>query len=370
MGDAAIGIDFAVPNGIYIYGSWIRSVAGDHRELADALIFEDREDLGETRMHALTPVVRVAQSASDPMPPWTNYLRRDSIHLWRCWREEGELVATALRDGSIVAPDPDALVPGAAPPPVTPVRTEIGASATLIRPSLSVESGELDVYCMLNAAQIGLVRFSISPELEMKAQGVIGRWPAPENVVGAWAFLTPAGLGSRRRVLLVSQSKAGVVVHLLDFGSGGESPQRWEFELPGKFVPGKLTPEAHADDDGSTLAHLLLASKAGGTALELFRVRFPARVGGAPELSRLGSADVKVAPVAAIVMAQTTDAPRPAVDWLVLRADGAIWHNHTEDRPMRPRGIPIMPLQAVRRRNAAYVLCTNPVEGLYLDSMQ
>lgn len=347
MNSLALGIDFGLPLAPIMYGLWLRPTREGRLDVVDVPFRESRDDLGETRPFGFNVVARAADNASRPFSPWANYPRRDSIHLWRGWREEGDLVTLPYAGQD-------------------PQRLEIGAAAVTVHPTLTVESGELDVFFMPSPAKLALARFMP----DAGSPRVLGPWPIMAPVVGATALLTPVALGSRRRVLTLSQQETVAIVQLRDFGSGDEGPLLWEAQLDGLYVVPGSRPAMTIDADGSTRVFFLVSKELGSPSMSVATVTFPARPGGAPMLAFEACAPLPMPAIASAVVTQSLDVPRPRVDFIALLPDGSVFHSGTDEEPMRPDGIPAVPLEAVARRNCTYYGCANPARGMFLETLR
>ena len=56
-------------------------------------------------------------------------------------------------------------------------------------------------------------------------------------------------------------------------------------------------------------------------------------------------------------------------DWVALLSDGSIFHSMSGDKPMRPRGKPVTPLNLVSLSQTIYMLTMN-VDGPNLEALR
>jgi hypothetical protein len=175
--------------------------------------------------------------------------------------------------------------------------------------------------------------------------------------------------GSLRRAALIFKEEDGVSVQVFDVGSGSAPGSLATLRIPGHHpVPG-CDPGLRIDDQGSTHISLLLSTAPDSTELVVADATLDAAKQwvSPPKLEK--ARKLPAQPVTGGITFQSrTDRPMRR-DWAVLLPDGSVVHSLSQDRPMRPQGKPVTPLQMVARSQATYLL-TLRLEGPYLEMLR
>lgn len=350
---ASLGIDFGVPFAINLWVAAVLPAPDGQLQLCDIVYHEDRPDLGVVKLVSRKTARAVPKGATKLFVPWTNYDRMDSLWLWRGWIDGANLCGL--------------------PQPSDPLlRIPLGAEPSqLIRPALSTTTGEMDVPLIgAGGKELLLARFLPGREGQAASGSVLWRIPIAEPPVASRAALGPAASGSQRRLVLMLQKENGVTLHLLDITGGRKPASTVTIDIPKVFALPNSEPGIRIDDKGATHISVLLSSGPDFKDLSTADVSFPPG-GGPPALSpKIVNVRSKLdaPPVAAGITYEARPDRPMRRDWVVLLADGTLVHSQSNDKPMRPRGVPVTPLDLVAMSRATYIL-TIQADGPNLEAL-
>jgi hypothetical protein len=275
-----------------------------------------------------------------------------SLWLWHAWSHGEQLFAVARAGG-------------------TPGAVQLGGTPSqVIRPALTVASGELDVLLVTSGGkELAMARFA-RPAGDRAPQGsILWHAPLPGKPVVGRAVLGAAHAHSPRRVLLVYQEKDAAVCHLLDLADGRQPAAPLVARVPGAIVLPGGQPGLYIDDRGDTHAGLLLLADAAGTELLVVDAVFPAAGGLVPQ-PKVTKARKLPRPAVAGAVAFQARADRPMRrDWAVLLMDGSVSHSQSEAKPMRPTRLTITPMELLVQSQATYLLTAGP-DGPWLEALR
>ncbi len=351
MSTASLGVDFGVLHAINLWAAFAAPAPGGRMQLRDLVFHEERPDLGEIELVSDEASVSLPAAVIDVFMPQTNYDRMDSLYLWRGWFEGPTVCALA---------DPKA----------PPVRVTLeGPGMRLVRPALSVESGEMQVPVLgAGGRQLVLVRFQMPAGGSPAGGEVVWTLPLDRPAAGACASLGPATTGSLKKVAILSKEEGGVSLQVIDLPERGKPGKPARLELKGfEPVPGGH-PGMFIDVKGSAHVSAIIAKEGSPKELSVIDVRFPATPEGGIEQSVKSIREIASLPVAAGVSWQS-HADRPLRrDWAVLLKNGKVLSSQTENPPMALEGVPVVPLELVSRSQCTYLLTTGPA-GPLLESL-
>jgi len=352
MSTAALGLDFAVFGAINLWVGSLNSDTSGQQDLVSYIFHESRPDLGEVNVISQRVIVKVPGQGTDVFLPWSNYHRMGSLWFWQGWREGTNLCA------STHPAQPVLRIALEAPP------------ANLIGPSLTVASGEFDVFFISAGGQeLGLARF-LPPKRDTPGSGsVLWRWPLPQKPIAACAALGSAKLGSPRQIVLVMKETEGLSLLLLDLADGRQPQHPVKIQIP-KYhaIPG-AQPALRIDDEGTSHISLLVAADSAFQDLSVVDVSVPNGDAAASEPQVSHVRKLTQTPVAVGITFQARPDRPMRCDWAVLLPDGTIAHNHSQDSTMRPRGKPVTPLQMVAMSQATYILTIGD-DGPMLETLR
>lgn len=337
---AGIGVDVGTGSGRAVRIAWLGS-SKERQTIGSALVQEKRPDLGESQTQAIRSLRAVGPGAKEPMMPWTNRDRSETLISWLAWLENSRLMAWTRTE----AP---------------PQEFDLGESH-LIAPVLQTPGGELNAVTLsADGAGISLVRFGPEP-------AVIAEATLPVRVSSGRAVLGPEP-ASRSHVILVGQQGNAVIMHHWVADAKSTGPVR-TIKIPNASLPASSQPALRVDEKGRTHAAVLLSRDQGGST-SVLRAVFPRDE--SPEV------DAKVTPLPALPgkiksSVAAFDVSGPTVSdpfWVVELNSGELIHSNNPSvrQPMGPNLA--QPIQFLRRSQASYVLMVDPVKGPSLVSLQ
>lgn len=339
MSIAALGIDFGVLNALNLWVACLVPVKDNQAQLVSFVFHEERPDVGEIKLVSREVAGTVPHGATEVLLPWCNYSRMRSLWLWHGWVEGANLCALTS------ASAPLARLSLNAPP------------ARLVRPPLAVSSGEFELpYVSAGGRELALARFVPGPDGGAPSGSIPWHVPLPGAVAAAGAALGPVKAGSPRRAVLAFQDKENVTLELLDLASGRPPPGRSNAKLsPFYILPGSEI-GVRIDETGTTYVSLVVSSTPDFLDISIVDAVFPAggdktvvpRVEAGPKLA--------VPPVAAAITFQSRPDRPMRRDWAVLLSNGSLVHNKSAQKPMRPQGKPVTPLELVALSQTTYLL--------------
>lgn len=349
---ASLGIDICVLNATNLWVAYARPDEAERLELVSVVFQEDHGDLGEVEIISTQSVGKLPSQVDQLLVPWTNYHRVESLWLWHAWLAGDQLFARASSLGAAASVALN------------------GKPSRLIRPALSVASGDLDLFFVSREGkELGLARFRPGDGDRASEGAVAWRVGLTGPPVAARAALGPANQGSPRVVLLATPNEEELQLRLFVIGSGERPGRPTVARAPGVIpIPGS-EPGLRIDEKGDTHASLLVTTDAAGLELAIIDAVFPAD-GAAPALPKMTPLRTLSVPAMAGSVAYQADPDSPMRrDWAVLLANGSILHNMSEDALMQPRGVPAVPLDLVALSEATYLLASG-VEGPILEALR
>jgi hypothetical protein len=309
--------------------------APDQR-LYQAILREDRPDLGEVGLAKMISVAPADQKATALIGPWANHNRMESL-LNRFGWQAGAILGIEGLAGS----------PGLRfTLPETP--------SQLVRPALMSDSGDVDVLALsANRSSLSMIRFPIArPGAEAR---MLWTLPLPSPPAGVRAAIGPRAAGARRvAILVIPDGSNGSRMALVDGGVDQAQPAVREVVLPDATpLPGG-EPALMMAPDGTIHASAMFVEDAKQRKVFVADIKWPAGSGqGTP--TRGKSFKLPGATRSAqITYSVTSKSPRR--EWLVLLQDGSVVFSGSPSRPRKVDGSPAIPLDLVAMSQMTYLL--------------
>lgn len=240
-----------------LHASFVHAGAGG-AVIVDALLVEDRPDLGELRRASLEPRRTVAAGVVEVLAPWCNVDRMTAIAAWRAWLEGGALTA----DDSPLGP---------------PVAVPLPPGASLLPPAWQDPSEALDVLVLeADRRRLQLARFTSHGPPTPPTGALVWRSDDREAIVTARLALGPSEQGSLRRIIAVEVHGDDLHVSCFAAQPGGSAAPIGTLVLPKLDpVPGQSV-ALRVMPDGRTKAWMLVDAKDPGWQVYLTHVVFDA----------------------------------------------------------------------------------------------
>lgn len=267
----SVGIDVKQEPPADLYASFVQAGA-DACSIYDAVITEDRPDLGELERAAFEPrrTIPTAQAGGRldaVLVPWHNDERMMAMATWRVWlASEPEAGGTK-----------DVLV-GDDSPLGAPVGLPLPAGAMLVPPVWQDPSEALDVLVLeADRRRMQLARFTSHGPPAPPSGALVWRSDARGSIAGARLTVGPAALGSPRRVIALEAAAEGLVVSHYQVEPGGSGSPTDSLvlpqvnALPGRSLALRVTPRGH------TRAWLLVDAMIEGWQVYLAHMEFDAQ---------------------------------------------------------------------------------------------
>ncbi len=329
----ALNIDDGFQKSLPIRVSCLARLPGGAGRLYQAILHEDRPDLGEVDLMTLVPLADLPAAAGEVLGVWTRHDRMDSLLNRFVWRAEGQLGVEGL------AGTPGQQLAGAALPP------------RLLAPALMADNGELDLFGLdAEGRQLQLLRFP--------ARGDARSWPARAvggQVLAGRAAIGPRAGGNRRvAALLVDEGGEQLSLQLVEAAADGPGRQRG-VKLGKAFAMPDTGLAVSVEADGSVRVAVPLADDAARRKLALADAVFPP--GDAPAtVQRSAGPQLPLAARSAVAAHAVTAGTRRR-DWLVLLQDGRVlFSGSNKNRPRPLNGVPVLPLQLLPMSRHSYLL--------------
>ncbi|MCX4240636.1 hypothetical protein [Paraliomyxa miuraensis] len=242
-------------------GLWVSFVHAGREPPAiyDALVLEDRPDLGELQRHDLVHRRDVAAGVEAVHVPWHHDDRMAALAAWRTWMQGGSLV---VDDSPLGVPMALPLSPGSSV--VTPVWQDAREQLDVLVRAPSPGGGQ----------QLELVRFGSHGPPAPPTGAVVWRSEPRGSIATARLALGPVSGGSLRRAVAVESRGDDLVLSCFAVEAGGPGAPIAEVTLPQvNPVPGlglvlRVTPE------GRTRVWVLADAKHQGWQVYLGRMEF------------------------------------------------------------------------------------------------
>lgn len=303
---ASVGVD--VPQGPPA-GLWVSfvQVGSDPPAIYDALLLEDRPDLGELERHDLVQRRHVSPGVAAVHVPWHHDDRMMAMAAWRAWMQGEALVADDSPLGQ-------------------PLLLPLPAGTTVLPPVWQDAREQLDVLLRSpDGRRLELARFSSHGPPTPPSGAVVWRSEARGPIVAARLALGPESGGSLRRVVAVEThgDDLRLSCFAVDPGSTHTGSPIAEVTLPrvdpvpGRCLAVRVTPEGH------TRAWVLADAKQDDWQVYLGRVAFD--VDG-----RLVSAPEKLRPLVGLpsrLLEAAIELVQPATE-----PEEVVWALRTDDR--------------------------------------
>jgi hypothetical protein len=309
-------------------------LVGDH--LYQAIIREERPDLGEIFLAKLVPVARADPNATAVFGPWTNHNRLDSLLNRFGWQAGAVLTVEGL------AGSPALKFTFPTPP------------QRLIRPAVMPESGEVDVLALTGDGKtLQLVRFPIArPGAEAKLQWSL---QLPAVPVGARATLAPKTGGARRAAVLVSPDSGGVRMTLVEADPADAAPDVRSVAIDGAVLLPDSQPAITIAPDGKIRASAIFAEDPSMRRMFVADVTWPSGTGEGT-VAKAAAGRLPGPPRAAAVAYSVASRPATRRDWLVLLRDGTVIFSGSPTRPRQLDGSLMLPLDLLGMSQMTYLL--------------
>jgi len=306
-----------------------------HR-LYQAIIREERPDLGEISLAKLVPVAPADPKTTAVFGPWTNHNRLDSLLNRFGWQAGAVLGVEGL------AGSPSLKFTFLTPP------------QRLIRPAVMPESGEVDVLALAGDGKtLQLVRFPIArPGAEAKLQWSL---QLPAVPVGARATLAPKTAGARRAAVLVSPEAGGARMTLVEADPADATPKTRSVVVTGAVLLPDSEPAITIAPDGKTRASAIFAEDSGMRRMFVADVTWPTGPGEGT-VARASAGRLPGPPRAAAVTYSVTSRAAARRDWLVLLRDGTAIFSGSPTRPRQLDGSLMLPLDLLGMSQMTYLL--------------
>lgn len=270
----------------------------------DALVVEDRPDLGELERASLGPRRTVAPGVGAVLVPWCNVDRMTAIAAWRAWQDGGALVGDDSPLGQ-------------------PVSLALPSGASVLPPAWQGPSEALDVLVLeADRRRLALARFESHGPPTPPTAALAWRSDAREPIVAARLAVGPAAAGSVRRAIALEAHGEDLLVSCfaVEPGAGGAPIGRLLLPkvepVPGLGLALRVTPDAH------TKVWLLVDAKRPGAQVYMAHAIFDAGgklVGGGDRFAPLVALDVPLVE-AALELALPEDRGPEELVW-ALRTD-------------------------------------------------
>lgn len=314
------------------------------RDLYQAILREDRPDLGEVSLAKMVPLAVADPQATTVFGPWTNHDRLDSM-LNRFGWQAGAVLGV---EGLASTPSMRFTLPS------TPKQ--------IVRPALMPESGELDVFAIgADGKTLELVRFPTA----RTGAGATRQWSVqlPESPLGARAALGPGtGNTGRRASVLVLPTAGGVSMMLVESDAVDVPPRTRSVLVPGAVPLPDSEPAVTVGPDGTIRASALFAEETAFRRVFVADVTWPP---GASDgtVAKTNAGRLPSPPRSAAVTFSVTRRPPDRRDWVVLLRDGTVVFSGSPGRPRRLNGSLLLPLDLVAMSRMTYLL-TLDAQGL------
>ena len=306
-----------------------------HR-LYQAILREERPDLGEVSLAKLIAVAPADSKATAVFGPWANHNRLDSL-LNRFGWQAGALLGV---EGLAGSPALRFTLPS------VPQR--------LIRPAVMPDSGEVDVLALsADGKTLQLVRFPIArPGAEAKLQWSL---QLPASPIGARATLGSRAAGARRAAVLVFPETGGARMMLVEADAADTSPKTRSVVVEGAAPLPDSEPAISIGPDGKIRASALFGEDPGLRRMFVAEVTWPSGPGEGT-VARAGAGRLPSAPRSAAVTYSVTRRPADRREWLVLLRDGTVVFSGSPNRPRQLDGALMLPLDLLAMSRMTYLL--------------
>jgi hypothetical protein len=304
--------------------------------LYQAIVREERPDLGETSLAKLVSVAAADPHTTAVFGPWTNHNRLDSLLNRFGWQAGAVLGVEGIAGGASLK----------FTFPTQPFR--------LIRPAVMPESGEVDVFALAGDGKtLDLVRFPIARAgAEAKLQWSLQLAAVP---VGARATLAPKVAGARRAAVLVSADPGGARMTLVEADQADTTPKTRSVVVTGAVLLPDSEPAITIGPDGKTRASAIFAEDPDLRRMFVADVAWPTGPGEGV-VARAGAGRLPNPPRAAAVTYSVTSRPAARRDWLVLLRDGTVIFSGSPTRPRQIDGSLLLPLDLLAMSEMTYLL--------------
>lgn len=348
---AAIAVDVGVSSDRVLRAAFLRE-SPPGRTLEESFMYEARPDLGEINYKRTRSVGTAGAEAREPFCPWTNYDRASELWSWDGWREGSALLA----------------LPGGA---TQPQRIDLGSrSARLIRPALMSDKGTLDVAIIsADGGKLEMIRFRSPDAPQPGPAAVVWSVALPSPAVAARWTLGSIAKGSVRRLVVTTQEKDGLAMHMLDAGDGTKTNPLRTVTLAKAYALREAEPAIRVDDDGATHAAVICALNEERTEFGVVDAVFPA------DPAAKGTIAATTIKNIGADFARATTAYRVATmgpmtrEWLIQFHTGEITFSEAPDARTSLPAPPAFPLQLLRMSETTYVLLIHPKDGVILHSL-
>ncbi|HVS70489.1 MAG TPA: hypothetical protein VHQ47_04460 [Phycisphaerae bacterium] len=338
---AALGLDLIL-NSLNLWVFALRPPKEGRADLASILLHEERPDLGELKTVSDEVFASIAGDVQDILVPHANYSRMESLWLWFGWTQSNQLLAKTSSISPVAAVQAD-------------------SRPVLVHPPMTVSTGEFDiVFTGEQGRDLQFARFVPGQDGATPKGSILWKIPLAAKPVVTRAALGPVRAKSPRRVLLGFQEKEGVALHLYDLADGKQPGPPVIAHIPNEFLLPNQQPALRVDDDGNTQAAVLLANPATPTNLSLADIVFPASPQNPPQVKPGAAKKLSAKPLAAALTYTILPNYPQRRDWAVLMINGKIVNSLADNEPMKPFGIPVVPLQLAAMSRATYFLTQLP----------
>jgi hypothetical protein len=310
--------------------------APPNQRLYQAILREDRPDLGEVGLAKMISVAPADPKATALIGPWANHNRMESL-LNRFGWQAGAVLGIEGLAGS---------------PGLRFTLPEI--PSPLIRPALMSDSGDVDVIVLrANAGSLAMIRFPIA-RAGAEAR-IVWTLPLAAPPVAARAAIGPRSAGSRRNaILIVPDGSTGSKMILVESGGDQATPVLREGVLPDATPLPGAEPAIMVDSDGTIHASAIFVEGANQRNVFVADIKWPPGSGAASP-SRGKTFKLPGTPRSAQVTYSVTS-KSPRREWLVLLQDGSVVFSGSPNRPRKVDGSPALPLDLVAMSQMTYLL--------------
>jgi hypothetical protein len=303
-----------------------------HRMLYQAFFSEGRPDLGEIRLRNLVGAPPAPARAETTLAAATNFVRASLFFSRYGWSGGG---AIGFEDS----------------PKGVSVAFDLGG-ATVVRPALMTETGDVDVY-LLRGADFRLRRFPRGSNDSRE----IARGTLPGTPTAACAAL------GQHSSALITAAQIGNDVHVIvnELGKPAKTLVVTNADLPRSSRPAA----AYDHDGGIRAAIVLTENKAHKRA---FVADFDFGTAG-NKLQRSSTYEISEPIQAAAVAYQITESRKPRRDWAILLTDSTVVSSRNPGTPFELSGKPVLPLQLLSMSEMLYLLALDEKELLKMNML-